>query len=326
MAIDAKINFLNQTEKRLSSEVTANVMTRVLSIVADVLDGYDMREIFTNDEQDDYLRCYIDALKVQGRSAKTVERYRYVITRAMDAIKVPARRVTVYHLRSYLAAEQERGISDSTTEGTRQVLRAYFGWLHREGLIERNPTTNLGAIKCAKKKKQTFSNVDMENMKRHCACERDRAIILFLASTGCRISEVTGLNREDLDFHGLKCIVHGKGNKERTAFFDQVTAFSLKRYLAERTDANPALFVTRFGQRIEPGGVRVMLNELGRRAGVEHVHPHKFRRTLATDLARHGMPIQEIAVILGHEKIDTTMKYVVQNDEDVKNDYRRFAM
>lgn len=326
MAIDAKVSFMNQTEKRLSKEITADSMAKVMTIVADVLEGYEMREIIISLEtNDDLLDCFLDALKVQGRSAKTLERYRYVIERMMKGVGVPTRRITVYHLRTYLAGMQQRGIADSTIEGVRQVFSAYFNWLQRESLIDRNPTANLGTIKCAKKKKKTFTAVDMEKLKEHCSTVRDKAIIAFLASTGCRISEATGLDRKAIDFVGYKCIVHGKGNKERTAFFDGVTSMLLHQYLASRKDDNPALFVGKGCRRLEPGGVRAMMKKLGESSGVDHVHPHKFRRTLATELARHGMPIQEVANVLGHEKIDTTMKYVVLNEDDVNHDYRRYA-
>ena len=327
MAIDAKISFLNQTEKRLSSEVTADTMTQVLRIIADVLEGFSMREtVIDLEPNEDLLNCYLDALKVQGRSEKTIARYRYEIERMVKGIGVPIRRITVYHLRTYLSGQQGKGVSDTTTEGERQVFSAFFNWLQRENLIDRNPTANLGAIKCAKKQKKILTDVDLFNLKNNCENSRDSAIVMFLASTGCRISEVMNINRDDIDFFNTKCVVHGKGNKDRTAFFDAVTGVALRRYLMERTDDNPALFLNKYGKRMQPGGVRSMLKELAKRAGVEHVHPHKFRRTLATELARHGMPIQEVAFLLGHEKIDTTLKYVVQNDEDVKSNYRKYAV
>ena len=326
MAIDAKIGFLNQVENQLAKAVTANTMTQVLTIISDVLDGFEMREVFGTVEQgEDLLVCYLDALKVQGRSAKTIERYRYVISKMLSEVGVTTRRITVYHLRSYLAAQQERGIKDTTTEGMRQIFSAYFNWLQRESLIDRNPTANLGAIKCGKVKKKTFSDSDIENLKNVCHSIRDKAIVCFLSATGCRISEVTELDKDAIDFMGLQCVVHGKGNKERTVFLNAATADLLKKYFAGRTDGCPALFCSKRGDRLQPGGVRAMLKTLETESGVDHVHPHKFRRTLATDLARRGMPIQEIANILGHDKIDTTMKYVMLNDEDIKYSYRRYA-
>jgi site-specific recombinase XerD len=302
------------------------MMSKTLSIIADVLEEYEMRgKAFTEDEHDDMLQCYLDALKVEGRSEKTIERYRYIITKVMKSVGVPTRRVTVYHLRSYLSELKERGISDRTANGERQILSAYFNWLQRESLIERNPTANLGVIKCAKKVKKTFTGIDMEKMKMNCKCARDRAILYFLFATGCRISEAMELNKGDIDFSALECVVHGKGNKERTVYIDTVTAMLLKSYIAGRKDDNPALFVGKGGRRLQPGGVRCMMKDLADRSGVEHVHPHKFRRTMATELCRHGMPIQEIASILGHERIDTTMQYVILNDDDIKHSYKRFA-
>ena len=326
MAIDAKISFTNQTEKRLAAVVTAETMTTVMPIVADVLESFELQEtIFDIDGNDDLLEAYTDAMKVQGRSSKTIERYTYVIRRMMDAVKVTTRRITVYHLRSYLAAEKARGIADSTLEGIRQIFSAYFNWLQRESLIEKNPVANIGTIKCPKKEKKVFSEIDIEKMQRACKNIRDRAIISFLASSGCRISEATGLNRENIDLDRHECIVHGKGDKERIVYIDAVTAMIIREYLNRRKDDMPALFASSTGVRLNPGGVRCMLKGIEARTGVDHVHPHKFRRTFATNMARRGMPIQEIASLMGHEKLETTMKYIVLNREDVKHDYRKYA-
>lgn len=325
MAIDAKVSLQQQLESRLMSEVTAETMNRMLRIVADVLEGFDVREIAPAEEQDDLLDCYINAMRVQGRSEKTLYRYRYIIEKMMRQVGVSTRRVTVYHLRNYLAAMKAAGKQDSTMESERQIFSAYFNWLQRESLIDRNPTANLGAIKCAKKQKKIFTDIDMEKMRQGCKCKRDRAIIAFLASTGCRVSELTELDREMVDLDELECVVHGKGNKERRVFLDGVTGMLIRAYLAERKDLNPALFLNRYGERIRPDGVRDMLVRLEKETGVEHVHPHKFRRTLATNMARKGMPVQEVARILGHDKIDTTMQYVMLDDDDIKHRYRKFA-
>ena len=325
MAIDAKISLQQQIETKLMTEVTADVMNRTLRIVADVLEGFDIREIAVAEEQDDLLDCYISAMQVQGRSEKTLKRYRYIIEKMMKQVGVSTRRITVYHLRNYLAQLKENGRQDSTLEAERQVFSAYFNWLQRESLIDRNPTANLGAIKCAKKQKKIFTDIDMERLRQGCKCKRERAIIAFLASTGCRVSELTSLDRDMVDLDGLECVVHGKGNKERRVYLDGVTGMLIRAYLAERKDSCEALFANRYGQRLNADGVREMLTRLEKATGVEHVHPHKFRRTLATNMARKGMPVQEIARILGHDKIDTTMEYVVLDDGDIKYRYRKFA-
>ena len=327
MAIDAKQSFLSQIEHRCADLLTVAEMPRVMSVISDLLQGFRMEELqHTELEQDDDLMdAFVASMKVQGRSPKTIDRYIYVINRFMAFAKVPTRSVNVYHIRKWITAEKERGIQDSTLEGNRQVLSSFFGWLFRESLIERNPVVNVGVIKVAKKQKKTYTDIDIEKLNQCCETLRDRAILHFLRATGCRISEMTSLDRETVDLDALECVVHGKGNKDRIVYMDAVTGMILGKYLESRTDDNPALFVGKRHERLQPGGVRCMLKKLGQEAGVDHVHPHKFRRTLATGLARHGMPIQEVATLLGHEKLDTTMRYVNVDREDTKYTYRRFS-
>ena len=325
MSIEAKTTFLNELHHQLSSIVTVADMDKILMTINNQLDYYEMQQKERSDEEtDDLLDAYISAMQIQGRSPKTIERYTYLIKRMMRAVKVPTRRITVYHLRQYLSDEMARGISDRTIEGTRQVFSTYFNWLQRESLIQTNPVANLGAVKCRKKIKHTYSDIDMERLKLACPNLRDRAIVTFLGSTGCRISEMTQLNRNDIDFNALECTVLGKGNKERTVYLDQIAGMVLQEYLATRKDSYEALFIGKGSQRLTPHGVRFMLTTLAEKAGVDHVHPHKFRRTLATNLIRHGMPIQEVAAILGHDKLDTTMQYVILDKTDVKHDYCKY--
>lgn len=306
-------------------ETTAAEMDRILGLLSETLDEYDLTKRAQDSGPDDLLDAYIAAMRIQGRSEKTITRYTYVIHRLMAAVAVPTRRITVYHLRRFLADEKARGIGDSTLEGSRQVFSAYFNWLQREGLITSNPTANLGAIKCPKRMKKIYSDIDIEKLKMACGNVRDRAIICFLLSTGCRINEMVQLNRADIDLANLTCRVIGKGDKERTVYMSPVAGLLIREYLLARSDDGPALFAGKGSERLTPGGVRAMLHKAQDRAGVDHVHPHKFRRTLATNLIRHGMPIQEVAHILGHEKLDTTMGYVVMDQTDVANAYHKYA-
>ena len=326
MGFKEKAGFLNQLEKRMSAEMTANEMTKALRIVADVMEGYELTEKAgtAEEEKDDLLESFLAAMRVQGRSIKSIDRYRYVIGRMMKRAGVSTRRITVHHLRAYIAEEKDRGICDNTLEGYREIFSSYFNWLQRESLIEQNPTANLGTIKRPKKKKMIYSEVDIEMLKQKCDCARDRAIVTFLGATGCRISEALDLNRDAVDLQNLECVVHGKGDKERMVYLDPVAGLMLKEYLEGRKDSCEALFVGRGGKRLQPGGARAMLKRVAERAGVDHVHSHKFRRTLATNLTKHGMPIQEVASILGHEKLDTTMQYVVLDNESTHNAYKRY--
>lgn len=326
MAIEAKATLLSGLEQQLSATITAADMSKVLSAVADQLEDFEVVHVNRAEHiTDDLLDAFIAAKRISGLSEKTLHRYQYQIQRMMDAVKVPTRSITVYHLRQYLANEKQRGVMDRTLEGNRQVLNAYFNWLHRERLIDINPVANLSAIKCAKKIKIIYSEVDIERMKFAAKTLRDRAIVCFLLSTGCRISEMTALNKDDLDLGNLECTVFGKGAKERTVYFDAVTGMLLREYINQRCDQEPALFLGKFGERLTADGVRRMMEKLAKAANVDHVHPHKFRRTLATNLIRHGMPIQEVASILGHDKLETTMQYVVLDKTDVKNSYRKYA-
>lgn len=326
MAIEAKIVLLSELERALSDKLTAANMSTVLSILSDKLTKFNIESLDVDDNQnDDLLEAFLNALAVEGRSPKTIQRYRYIIGRMRNALKVPTKNITVFHLRRYLTDEKARGISDRTLEGIRQTFSSFFNWLQREGLIETNPTANLGAIKYTKKQKDLYSEADIEKMKFGCRSIRDRAILCFLKATGCRISEMTQLNRDDVDLINLECKVLGKGNKERIVFLDQIAAMTIEKYLNTRTDDYPALFIGKGSERLQPNAVRKMLTQLGQNSNVEHVHPHKFRRTVATNLIRHGMPIQEVAAILGHDKLDTTMQYVVLDKTDVKNAYRKYA-
>lgn len=328
MSIADKKVLLLDFEKGLSSVLTADNIARVMQTLSESLNHFEVTYINMasgNMESAELLETFLNAKRIEGRSEKTVERYGYIIQRMYDSINVPIKQISVFHLRNYLSQEKTRGVSDSTLDGTRQVLSAYFGWLHKEGLIQNNPTVNLNPIKFVKKVRKPYTQIDIEKMKENCKSSRDKAIISLLLSTGCRISEVCSLNRNDIDFQNKEITVLGKGNKERTVFVDDVTIMMLRRYLGDRKDAYPALFIGKGTDRMKPGGIRKMLNTLADEAGIDHVHPHRFRRTLATNLIDHGMAVQEVAAILGHEKLDTTMKYVYLSKTNVKNNYNRYA-
>lgn len=328
MSVESKAVFLNAVELEFANLLTMADTTRALAVISDVLARFDVEEVQIDGGAgtDDLMQAYLSAMQIEGRSPKTVERYRYLIGKMRKALGIPTRQITVYHLRKYLADRKQDGLSDRTLEGERQVFSAYFNWLQRENLIRENPTANLGTIKSQKKVKKVYSETDIEKLKAGCKTVRDRAIIAFLLSTGCRVSEMVQLNRDDVHLDSLECTVLGKGNKERTVYLSGVAGMHLRDYLHERTDNVPALFVGKRKERLTAGGVRRMMRELEIATNVEHVHPHKFRRTLATNLIRHGMPIQEVASILGHDKLDTTMQYVVLDKTEVQNSYRKFGL
>ena len=326
MSIASRQMFLEEAERRIGDRFTVTDTRDAMRLLSDVLSEYEIEYTGQQDDSSsDFVRAFLDAKEIEGRSKKTIDRYDYVIRRMLKSIKAPIRSITTYHLRAYLMDNKNRGISDNPLEGIRNVMNSFFGWLWREGMIERNPCANIGPIKIRKQIRLPFSAEEMERIKEACHTMRDKALVSFLLSTGCRISEVCGLNRDDIDFVSMECTVLGKGNKERTVYIDSVTAMLLKRYFKSRADQENALFIGKGTDRMTPGGVRARLKTIEQQAGVENVHPHRFRRTLATNLINRGMPIQEVAAILGHDKIDTTMKYVFVEKENVKSAYRKYA-
>jgi site-specific recombinase XerD len=331
MSFEIKASFIKDLERSLSDKITASALTAVMSSTADVLEHYEFSRMLRIEESYslDLLDTWLTALKVEGKSPKTIQAYSYLINRLLKDLDVPIRNITVYHLRNWITKEKARGVSDCTLKGNRDVFSSMFGWLWREGLIEKNPVANISPIKVQKKIREPYDDVELENLKKACGQsrqpDRDVAIITFLLATGCRVSEMTQLNRSDINFIDKEVTVLGKGNKERVVYFDGVTSMYLKRYLDSRQDICPALFANYVCVRLSNNGVRAMLNRRALNGGVDHAHPHKFRRTLATMLIAHGMPIQEVAAILGHEKLDTTMKYVALDQTQVKNSYKKFA-
>lgn len=323
--LDKKL-LLEDLEHRLESAVTAAELRVILAAAGEVCENYNVEASrhAAEDNSEGLIRLFLDAKVSEGKSAKTVDRYGYVLHRLQRDTGVPLSRTTVYHLRSYISSELDRGVAASTLDGNRSVYSAFFGWLHKEDLIARNPCANLAPIKKKKDKKLPFSGEDLVRIQDAAAGDkRDAAIIAFLLSTGCRISEVCGVDRDDVDLSAQQLIVLGKGNKERSVYIDDECKVRLRAYLDLRTDTCPALFTGRGTERMTPGGVRAMLNRVAAEAGVENVHPHRFRRTLATGLIDRGMSVQEVATILGHEKLDTTMRYVYVDQKNVEHAFRR---
>lgn len=325
MSLQARKDLIADIEKDIGSILTVNQTKTVMDIIESRMASYNVESSYEYGViNTDLLKIFLAAKNVEGRSAKTIARYDYILTKLITGVGKPPEKITTNDIRAFLSEEKARGISDRSLEGLRTIYSSFFGWLKREELIRTNPTVNVGIIKCRKEIRLPYSAVEIEKLKDSCTTIRDRTIVNFLLSTGARISEVCALDICDIDFDKKECIVLGKGDKERDVFLNDVCVVSLKEYLASRTDKNNALFVGKKG-RITPGGIRSMLKTLEKRSGVANVHPHRFRRTLASDLIKRGMSVPEVASILGHEKIDTTMRYVYLNKSDVKSSYSRFA-
>ena len=328
MSITAKQYLIKTVSAELYHNLTAADLETVQDRLNDVLARFDVEtapEGKRDTESGDLVDAFITAKRIEGRSEKTLKLYRYRIERLIDAVDVPLRHITVFHLRKYLMTQKDAGLADKTLEGMRSIYSSFFGWCHKEGLLPANPCANLAPIKCARVVRLPYSDVDLEKLREAARGNRNKAIMAFLLASGCRVSEMCSLDRDAVDFERGEAIVMGKGAKERTVFLTDVSMMYLRRYLMERTDDSPALFAGRCSDRIKPNAVRKMLHEAADRAGVSDVHPHRFRRTLATNLIGHGMPIQDVASVLGHDKLDTTLGYTYRRKDDVHANYKKYA-
>lgn len=281
----------------------------------------------THKNESDLLELFLTAKEVEGCSSKTLAYYESTISKMNAALAKPYTQLSTDDLRKYLSDyETERGSSKVTIDNIRRIFSSFFSWLEDEDYIVKSPARRIHHVKAPMLVKETLSDEDLEALRDGCRCERDLAIIDMLASTGMRIGELVRLDRADLDLHERECLVLGKGNKQRPVYFDARTKLHLKNYLASRADDNPALFVSMNGrhERLSIGGIELRLRQLGRRLLPQRVHPHKFRRTLATNAIDKGMPVEQVQKLLGHARIDTTMHYAMVNQNNVKASHRRY--
>ena len=273
------------------------------------------------------LDMFLSAKRVEGCSEKTLRYYETSIRRLLAAVDCHVTHMQTDDLRAYLSDyQQQTQCSKSNIDNIRRIMSSFFTWLEDENYILKSPVRRIHKIRSNTTVKETYTDEALEMMRDQCGCLRDLAMIDLLASTGMRVGELVHLNRDDIDFENRECVVFGKGSKERPVYFDARTKIHLKNYLDSRTDTNPALFVSLLSpyNRLEISGVEVRLRNLGRKLGLNKVHPHKFRRTLATRAIDKGMPIEQVQRLLGHAKIDTTMQYAMINQNNVKISHRKF--
>jgi len=287
-------------------------------------DGVQQLEKESNTE---LLEMFLSAKRVEGCSEKTLRYYETSIRRLFVAVDCHVTHMQTDDLRGYLSDyQQQTQCSKGNIDNIRRIMSSFFTWLEDENYILKSPVRRIHKIRSNKTVKETYTDEALETMRDQCGCLRDLAMIDLLASTGMRVGELVRLNRDDIDFENRECVVFGKGSKERPVYFDARTKIHLKNYLDSRIDDNPALFVSLLSphNRLEISGVEVRLRKLGQRLGITKVHPHKFRRTLATRAIDKGMPIEQVQQLLGHAKIDTTMQYAMVNQNNVKISHRKY--
>lgn len=270
---------------------------------------------------------FLSAKQVEGCSERSVNYYSSTLDNLIKALEKPFNQIETEDLRIYLSKYQKKNdASKQTIDNIRRILSSFFTWLEDEDYILKSPVRRIHKIKTMKQVKETYSDEALERLRDNCKTIRDLALIDMLASTGMRVGELVKLNRVDVDFVNRECVVLGKGSKERVVYFDARTKLHLQNYLNSRTDENEALFVSLLEphNRLEIAGVEIMLRKLGRSLEINKVHPHKFRRTLATRAIDKGMPIEQVQKLLGHQKIDTTMEYAIVDQQNVKNSHKKY--
>ena len=275
----------------------------------------------------DIVAAFLQAKAVENCSKRTIENYGNNLRRALAIVGKPVRFMDASDIRAILAACMARGCSPATVNNVRRVLSTFFQWLEDEDVIRKSPVKKVKQVKVEKSDKRPFSDEDVELLRGGCSCERDRAIVELLLSSGMRLSEMCGLDVSDVDLSERECEVLGKGNKRRMCYFSAAAALYLGKYLDSRDDDDPALFVGMFRPhaRLQASGVEIMVRSLGKRVGVENAHPHRFRRTMATNCLKKGMDIEEIQLLLGHENINTTLIYAKVDKEKLRFNARRLA-
>lgn len=274
-----------------------------------------------------FVEMFIASKRIEGCSEKTLKYYRATIDVMLTSIDKNVCHIQTEDLRSYLTEYQiKKQSSRVTIDNIRRILSSFFSWLEDEDYILKSPVRRIHKVKTATNIKETYTDEELEKMRDHCTNLRDLAIIDMLASTGMRIGEMVLLNKADINFNERECVVFGKGDKERVVYFDARTKIHLQNYLNSRTDDNPALFVSLKAphERLKIGGIETRLREFGKQLGLNKVHPHKFRRTLATMAIDKGMPIEQLQQLLGHRKIDTTLQYAMVKQSNVKIAHRKY--
>ena len=316
--IQGMLPYLNNAQSKRLQEILQSTFTNY-EITSSTVEE--------KEAEQDLVELFLAAKRIEGCSEKSLKYYEATITTMIKTINKNVKYIVTDDIRGYLTEhQQKKGLSKVTIDNIRRILSSFFSWLEDEDYILKNPVRRIHKVKTGTNIKETYSDETLEIMRDNCNELRDLAIIDMLASTGMRVGEMVLLNRNDIDFNERECIVFGKGSKERIVYFDARTKIHLQNYLESRNDNNPALFVSLKSphERLKIGGIEARLREFGKKLGLNKVHPHKFRRTLATVAIDKGMPIEQLQQLLGHRKIDTTLQYAMVKQSNVKIAHRKY--
>ena len=332
LSVFMKESIITAVITAMQRDLDCRQMARLKAVLIKELQDVEVSECKGTEQQrkdgnNDLLDAFISAKKIEGCSDKTLSYYRSTIERFFLVVNVAVCHVTTSDIRQYLSQYQEKNHSSKVTiDNMRRIFSSFFAWLEDEDYIAKSPVRRIHKVKTDTLVKEVLTDEQLEQLRDNCTNRRDLAIIDILASTGIRVGELVKLNRADIDFHERQCVVFGKGNKERMVYFNARTKLHLQQYLAERTDDNPALFVSLSSphNRLTISGVEACIRKMGNRLNIPKIHPHKFRRTLATMAIDKGMPIEQVQRLLGHVRIDTTLHYAIVNQNNVKLAHKKY--
>ena len=320
--IDTTGEFLDNNQRIKLKEILTEIC---LNYHIEMLEQNRKQEIQKNNEE--ILNKFISSKEIEGCSVRTLKYYKDNITKMLDTVNLSINEITTETLRNYLSNYKNNSNAGMVTiDNIRRTLSSFFAWLENEDYILKSPVRRIHKVKATKKVKETLTDENLEKLRDTCSNVRDLAILELLISTGMRVGELTRLNISDMNFQERSCIVLGKGNSEREVYFSSKSKMYIKKYLETRTDNNEALFVSLIKpyNRLGISGIEILIRNLGKEANINKVHPHKFRRTMATMAIDKGMPIEQVQKLLGHIKIDTTMEYAMVNQNNVKNSHRKY--
>ncbi len=320
--INATEDFLDNNQRIKLKETLTEIC---LNYQIERIEQTKKQEILKNNT--DILNKFISSKEIEGCSTRTLNYYKDNITKMLDIINLPIDEITTEILRNYLADYKSNSKAGMVTiDNIRRTLSSFFTWLENEDYIVKSPVRRIHKVKTTRKVKETLTDENLEKLRDTCSNVRDLAILELLISTGMRVGEITRLNISDMNFQERSCVVLGKGNSEREVYFSAKSKMHIKKYLETRTDNNEALFVSLIKpyNRLGISGIEILIRNLGKEANINKVHPHKFRRTMATMAIDKGMPIEQVQKLLGHIKIDTTMEYAMVNQNNVKNSHRKY--
>ena len=320
-----KEKIINNILQRMQDKVN-NKQLEELKII--LIDEFSIKNTKNKEKSNDKLeKLFIDAKRLEGCSNKTILYYVSTIEMMLNKINKNIIEIETEDLRTYLSDYQTNNNSSKVTiDNIRRILSSFFSWLEDENYIIKSPARRIKKVKVPSIIKETYTDEELEIMRDNVETVRDLALIDILASTGMRVGELVKLNIEDINFTERECIVLGKGNTERVVYFDARTKIHLKNYLENRKDNNKALFISLKAPytRLSIGGIELRLRKIGEQLGIKKVHPHKFRRTLATIAIDKGMPIEQVQKLLGHEKIDTTLQYAMVKQSNIKIAHQKY--